>query len=138
MNTTQLKVALRGSNPNFKSADIDAALAKVDQPSVFAKHRARYISKVWDERSPINGVPAEQVLARQDIPKDPNRKILLIYVDGRLARIQPHHPDEAGFVAMTESDLDDANPNSVVHRHLDDLAQREADVEILDTVTAEL
>ena len=111
---------------------------KIDQAAIFKKHRARYASKVWDERSPINGVPAEQILARHDIPTDPNRKILLIYVDGRLARIQPHDPDESGFVAMTETDCDETDPNSKISKHFNDLAQMEADRELMDTIISQL
>jgi hypothetical protein len=110
----------------------------VDQNAILRKHRARYTSKVWDEKTPINGVPPEKILARHDIPTDPNRKILLVYVDGKLSRIQPHDPDESGFVALTEADCDESNPESKVSKHLTDLAGRDADQEIVDTVTAQI
>ncbi len=133
MNATQLKAALRRAKPNAERAEIDSAVAKIDQDALLKKHRVRYTSKIWDEVTPINGVPAEQILARHDIPKDTNRRILLIYVDGRLSRIQPHDPDESGFVALTEADCDESNPESKVSKHLNDLAQMDADREAMET-----
>ncbi len=129
---------LKQYQPNITMTQTQQILNKIDHAAIFKKHRARYRSQVWDEKSSINGIEPEQILARHDIPKNPSRKILLIYVDGRLSRIQPHDPDESGFVPLTAADCEESNPNSKVSRHLDELAQREADVELMETAISQI
>jgi len=67
-----------------------------------AEARARYTVTLWDKASPINGVPAEQVLQSHAVP--PNGSVYLIYRDGNLLYFQPHAPWVAGLVPMTDSE----------------------------------
>lgn len=70
-------------------------------PTTVAEARARYQVVLWDRKSPINGVPASDVLAaRDDIP--PDGAVYLIVRDGQVIYFQPHKPGVAGIEPMTE------------------------------------
>lgn len=58
--------------------------------------------ELWDKETPINGVSADEILARPDYP---GGEIYLIYINGALAVLQPHAPRE-GMHAMS---VDEAN-----------------------------
>lgn len=51
------------------NAEIDAAMAQVDQQAIIAAERAKYTVTVWDKQTPINGVPAEIVIESHRIPE---------------------------------------------------------------------
>ena len=105
-------------------AEVETALATVNQEAMFNTERSRYTIAVWDKVSPINGVSAEQVLqGRNDICGE----VYLVYVDGNLLFFQPHNPAHAGFVGM------DAQQVLVVaNSHADQLAWGNADAKIFD------
>lgn len=110
---------------NKTLAEIDAALAQVDQQAIFNQERSRFRVEVWDKVTPINGMPAEKILAREDVPDD--GEIYLLYVDGVLRFLQPHNPFEAGIVPMTAE-----NVMQVANQHVDQLAWQAADEKIFD------
>jgi len=65
-----------------------------------AKAKAAYRVEIWDRQSPINRVPAADVLsARADIPVD--GVVYLIYRDNQVLYFQPHAPNAPGFLPMT-------------------------------------
>ena len=110
---------------NKTLAEIDAALAQVDQQAIFNQERSRFRVEVWDKVTPINGMPAEKILAREDVPDD--GEIYLLYVDGVLRFLQPHNPFQAGIVPMTAE-----NVMQVANQHVDQLAWQAADEKIFD------
>lgn len=112
-------------------SDINTALTQVDQQAIFSQERARYTVEVWDKQSPINGVPAEQILQRQDLPE--GGEVYLIYVDGRLLYLQPHDPFQAGIVPMTKE-----NVLEIANKHVDQLAWQVADEKIFEAVLEKL
>jgi len=120
-------VAALGGNKSL--ADVRAALAKRDHGARKAQHRQRYTIQIWDRVSPIEGVPAEHYLARPDVP--PDGEIYLIYRDGQLLFFQPHDPEAPGLKGMQ-------NAMSVAQRHVERLAEADADVEITREVVEEL
>lgn len=79
-------------------AEIDAALAAVNQDAVYDEQRAAWTTQVWDRTSPINGVPAEHFLARDDV--GPTGDIYLLIRDGQVVMFQPHEPGVAGIVRV--------------------------------------
>lgn len=96
-------------------------LASVDREAIKSELRARYRIEVWDRKSPINGVPAEVILAtRTDIP--PGGLAYLIIRDGRVLYFQPHDPFEPGLVKLTES-----NVQEVAARHVEAIVEQEVD-----------
>lgn len=114
-------------------ADIDAALAKRDVAARVAEVKSqRYRIEIWDKQSPINGVPAEQVLgSRTDIPE--NGEVYLIYVDGKLTYFQPHPPGEAGLRAMTRDEA-----LQLADQHVTELATAEVEAQVTREVLEEL
>jgi len=116
---------------NKTLAEIDAALAQVDQQAIFNQERSRFRVEVWDKVTPINGMPAEKIVAREDVPDD--GEIYLLYVDGVLRFLQPHNPFEAGIVPMTAE-----NVMQVANQHVDQLAWQAADEKIFELVLEKL
>lgn len=111
--------------------EVDAALTQVNQEAIFDQERSRFRVEVWDKITPINGVPAEKILAREDVPDD--GEIYLVYVDGNLLYFQPHDPFQAGIVPMTKD-----NVLEVANRHVDQLAWQYADEKIFEAVLEKL
>lgn len=122
----------RALGANKTLADVEAALAKRDVAARVAAQKQRYRIEIWDKRSPINGVTAEQVLAsRTDIPE--GGEVYLLYIDGKLTYFQPHPPGEAGLRAMTRDEA-----LRIANQHVTELATAEAEVEIANEVLEEL
>jgi len=122
----QIWQRLNGMGVQKTLPEIQNALAQVDQQAIFNEERARYRVEKWDKKTPINGIEPEKILSRQDYP---GGEIYLIYVDGRLQILQPHHPEEAGFVPLTEE-----NVLEVGNAHADRLAWMSADAKIFERV----
>lgn len=112
---------------NKSLTEIETVLTQIDQQAIFEQERSRFKIEVWDKISPINGVPAEKIIARDDVPDD--GEIYLIYVDGRLLFLQPHDPFQAGIVAMTTE-----NVMQIANQHVDQLAWQAADEKIFEMV----
>lgn len=122
----------RALGANKTLADVSAALAKRDITARKEAKKQRYRIEIWDKKSPINGIPAEQVLAsRNDIP--PNGEVYLIYIDGKLTYFQPHPPEEGGLRPMTRDEA-----LSIANAHVDKMAEAEAEAEIVEEVLEEL
>lgn len=112
-------------------SEIEAALAQVDRQAIFNQERSRFRVEVWDKISPINGVPAEKIIAREDVPDD--GEMYLVYVDDHLLYFQPHDPFQAGIVAMTPE-----NVLEIANQHIDQLAWQAADEKIFEMVLEKL
>lgn len=123
---------VRSLGANVTLAQVEAALAAKDVASRAAAKAARYRVEVWDKQSPINGMPADQVLAaRTDIPQ--GGEVYLIYIDGQLTYFQPHPPDEAGARAMMRDEA-----LQIGRAHMQRMAEGEAEAEIIREVVEEL
>ncbi len=122
---------LNSMGVNKSLTEIDSALSQVDQQAIFEEQRARFRIEVWDRFSPINGVPAEKIIARDDVPDD--GEVYLIYIDGQLRYLQPHDPFQAGIVAMNKD-----NVHQIASQHIDQLAWQEADQKIFEMVIEKL
>ena len=59
------------------------------------------VTEIWDRKSPINGVKAEDILKRNDVPEGG-----AIYIvkdsSGKVIVFQPHEPGVSGIVPMNE------------------------------------
>jgi hypothetical protein len=104
---------------------IEEALAQVDHEQIKKKHRERFTYEVWDKKTPINGVPAEVILAREDVHED--GEIYLLYKDGVLTHIQPHAPHEIGFKKMDQDTV-----HEHANRHIDHYTHHHAKEEIIE------
>ena len=111
--------------------EIENALNTIDQNAIFQEERAKFTVEIWDKVSPINGIPAEKIIARDDVPDD--GEIYLVYVDGQLRFLQPHDPFQAGIVAMTKETVE-----QIANQHVDQLAWQSADERIFNMVLEKL
>ena len=116
---------------NKTLAEVEIALSQIDQQAVFNQERARFKVEVWDKVTPINGVPAEKIIAREDVPND--GEIYLLYVDDQLRFFQPHNPFQAGLVPMTRD-----NVLQIANQHADQLAWQAADEKTFEMVLEKL
>lgn len=84
---------------------IQRAINGVDQDAIVAKLHEEFIASEWDRKTPINGVPAAQVLLlRRDIPAA--GKVYTIRRGARVLCFQPFKPGEPGRQPMrTEGEL---------------------------------
>lgn len=100
---------------------IETELQDIDQEQILEEERALYVAEVWDKRSPVNGAPADQVLASlTDIPYQ--EIVLLRDLDtGRVVLFQPFQPGAAGYQPIAT-----AEANSVVTGMREDVVQVEA------------
>ncbi|MDI6872107.1 MAG: hypothetical protein QME79_12340 [Bacillota bacterium] len=122
----------RSLGANATLAQVSAALGKRNVAERAEAKKARYRVELWDKKSPINGMPAEQVLAaRTDIPQ--NGEVYLIYIDGKLVYFQPHPPDEGGIRAMTKDEA-----LQIASAHVNRMVEAEAEAEIAREVLEEL
>ena len=110
--------------------EIDTALSQIDQQAVFNQERSRFKIEIWDKVTPINGVPAEKILAREDVP---DGEVYLVYVDDQLLYLQPHDPFQAGIVPLTAETVE-----QVANQHIDQLAWQVADEKIFNMVLEKL
>lgn len=126
LTAAEVHQSIQRTHPSVTEAQVAAALAKVDQAALAAKHRARIEPRHWDGKSPINGVSAEVVRAQ------PNHNVGEVYtldVDGQTVFLQPFKPGVSGFQPMTAADV-----LTVAKAHADDLAAQMAAGETVDAV----
>ncbi len=128
---TQVWQRLNQMGVNKTLTEIENALNQVDQQVIFEEEKKRYKVEIWDKQSPINGIPAEKILQREDIPE--GGEIYLIYVDGKLQYLQPHDPFQAGIVPMTKDTVD-----KIANQHIEQLAWQYADEKIFEAVLEKL
>lgn len=87
-----------GELADATNAEIDRALASVDQDALYDQERAGWVTEVWDRTSPINGVSAQHFLDRDDVPDEGD--IYLVRQGDRVVIFQPHDPDTEGIAAI--------------------------------------
>lgn len=111
------------------NAEIDAAMADVDQQAIIAAERAKYSIEVWDRQTPINGVDAARVMEIHAIPA--HGTAYMIREAGRIVYFQAHDP-HTGAVITAE------NAQEVANRHLDEFAASRAEPIIIEAVVDRL
>jgi hypothetical protein len=111
----------RAVNPD----EVIERLASFDEDAVIARAESAYTVEIWDKTSPINGLPAEDVIAsRTDIPAD-GTVALIRDASGAVLVFQPHLPEE-GIKRMTP-----AVARSTGAKMVKENAQREARSQML-------
>jgi hypothetical protein len=107
-------------------ADVEAEIAAYDYPTLRQAERANYRIELYDKQSPINGVPAEEIL--KDAPA--GGEVYLVYINDRLVYLQTHDPEEIGFVAMTAARAMEA-ANTIVDGHIEQVIDARVREEVL-------
>lgn len=106
--------------------DVQSALVDVDFDSVKASAAARYRHEVWDRVSPINGVPAEDVInSSPEFQRDGD--ILLVYRDDRVLIIQPFDP-------KTGNPIDETSAPTIGADQVASISESEAYEELTRTI----
>lgn len=117
--------------PNVTDAEVDAALASVDQAAVYDAQRATWTEQVWDRKSPINGVPAEHFLNRGDVPETGD--VYLLLRNGQVVGFQPHEPEREGIIPIPRG-----RGLARAKEHADTIAADSAAAEVIERVRARL
>ncbi len=89
---------------------IDKLISRFDRDSISETQAKRLRYEIWDKKSPINDIPAE------DIINSRSYKIVsayLIYVDEQLVYFQDHNPNEEGYVSMTKKEAEQIAQNFI-------------------------
>lgn len=122
----------RGKQPDI--ATVNAELAKINQAAVQTEEKSKLIYEVWDKVSPINGVPAEKLLARDDV--DPDSEIYLIKdaETGQVIYFQPYEPEAQGFVRMKTKE----QAKTVAQNHKAKIAKMRANARVIEQVLTKL
>ena len=104
------KRALEENFDDLTDKEVDDALAEIDQDKEFDEERAKYKVEVWDRKSPINGVPAEDVLnKRNDIPKNSQVYLIKDAETDKVLMFQPHKPEVQGLQAVEDGNTEGNN-----------------------------
>lgn len=107
------------------NAEIDAAMAQVDQAAMIAAERAKYTIQVWDKETPINGVDPSTVIEAHKIPE--HGTAYMICEDGRIIYFQARSPIDGQVITP-------ANAVTIANQHLDEFATARASVAIIEAI----
>jgi hypothetical protein len=101
MNLEDVTTAIQFTHPRATDEEIQAAFESIDTDALTAAETSRWAHEVWDRTTPINGVPAADVLAkRNDIPAA--GEVVIVKHDGKIVMFQPHDPSQPGFAPITD------------------------------------
>ena len=94
---------LKSKGYEIDKKTIDKLISRLDRDKISETQAKRFRYEIWDKKSPINNVSAE------DIINSRNYKIVsayLIYVDEQLVYFQDHNPTKEGYVSMTKKEAE--------------------------------
>lgn len=72
-----------------------------DRDKIKKEQKERFFYELWDKKSPINDVPAQEILEDKTYAIN---NAYLIYIDNKLVYFQDHAPNQSGFVKMTKTE----------------------------------
>lgn len=110
-----LQAMSQRSGVELTRTEIEEIAANFDDKA-YRKDREEFFETVlWDKESPINGVPAEEVLAaREDIPEGGEVYLIRERESGRVHFFQPHVAEAEGLEKITKK-----NWHGNAKKHLD-------------------
>lgn len=112
---------------------------KIEHDAILQKHKERVTFQIWDKVSPINNVPKEHWLNRDDIKAVlPDGEIFIVSIDGRVCFVEPSDHFEVGHKQLTKADLDTSDPNSYASRWLTDHASVWAANDVIEEAVSQL
>lgn len=103
INSEQVLKYLQSKGYEVDIKTIDKLISRFDRDSVSKTQAKRFRYEIWDKKSSINDISAE------DIINSRNYKIVsayLIYIDEQLVYFQDHNPNEEGYVSMTKKEAE--------------------------------
>ncbi len=90
------------NNLEVSEKHIDEAL-KTDREEIINSIKDRYTYEIWDNKSPINGINAEDIINSRNYKIG---KAYLVYIDGDLVFFQDHNPEKSGYEKMTKAEAE--------------------------------
>lgn len=87
--------------PNLDGVTLEMAVANFDADKARAEIGDVVVGEIWDRKSPINGVSAEDVMEIHEIGE--TGSVFIVREGDQVIQLQPHDPDEPGFVEMNGS-----------------------------------
>jgi hypothetical protein len=96
-----------------RTADLETALAKIDQEALFTVARTPLTAFVWNREDTINGIAADKVLASLQPPT--GGAVVGVSQDGPVRLLQPTDPTTGGAIPQ-------AGAQQVADRLADELA----------------
>ena len=90
------------NNLKISEKDIDEAL-KTDREEIINSVKDRYTYEIWDNKSSINGIKAEDIISSRTYKIG---KAYLVYIDGDLVFFQDHNPEKSGYERMTKAEAE--------------------------------
>lgn len=72
----------------------------IDRDKITEVEKLRFSYEIWDKKSSINGVKANEIIKSRNYTVG---SAYLIYIDNNLVYFQDHNPNESGYVKMTKS-----------------------------------
>lgn len=95
---------MQDKNKSVSIQEIEDIINSLNIEDIKKTQSERFKYEIWDKKSDINGVSAE------DIIKNRNYTIgqaYLIYIDNVLVYFQDHNPNETGYIKMTKTQAEE-------------------------------
>lgn len=108
-------------------------LNRLNQTEMFNMERAKLVVGVWDNESPINGVPATTVIKKYNLKPTDKCYFLLDAATDKIVFFQTFQPYISGCERMTVGDVQ-ANANT----HLDKLTEAKVKSKTIRTIAKKL
>lgn len=93
---------------------VASVAANFDLDAATTEEAKNFKAQLWDKKSPINGVPAQDVLAaRQDIPEDGEVYLVIDKRNDNVLFFQPHAPGVEGFTKIKKSNWEEISGKQI-------------------------
>lgn len=103
VNSEQVLKYLQSKGYDIDIKTIDKLISKFNRDEVTKAQETRFRYEIWDKKSPINNVSAEDIINKK---KYKIVSAYLIYIDEQLVYFQDHNPNEEGYVSMTKKEAE--------------------------------
>lgn len=80
---------------------IENLINSMDRTSIEQTQKDRFRYEIWDKKTEINGVSAQDIIKSKGYTIG---SVYLIYIDNKLVYLQDHKPNESGYVKMTKAE----------------------------------
>lgn len=103
VNSEQVLKYLQSKGYDIDIKTIDKLISKFNRDEVTKAQETRFRYEIWDKKSSINNVSAEDIINKK---KYKIVSAYLIYIDEQLVYFQDHNPNEEGYVSMTKKEAE--------------------------------
>ena len=125
---------MRSTGEPVTPEEIASIAANFDEEAEIEAATQSYETKLWDKESPINGVPAKDVLkARDDIPEGGEVYLIIDKNSGDVVFFQPYLPNQEGLKKITQG-----NWESESSKHVKEVATQDASQKFMNDIPKSL